>query len=126
MYCHKIFLLRATTTLALRALGWLNKSKGATFFFHGGTTKVAKNTQNDQEVPKSTQKYRKILKITHKNHKVHKSTKKYSKVHKSKGGPQVFLQGDHRSSKKYSKLPKKVPKSTQKYRKNTQNYSLVP
>ena len=59
---------------------------GPNIFFTGGTTKVAKNTQNDQKVPKSTQKYRKILKITHKYPKVPKSTKKYSKVHKSKGG----------------------------------------
>ena len=52
-------------------------------FFYRGTTKVAKNTQNEQKVPKSTQKYRKILKITHKYPKVPKSTQKYQKVLKS-------------------------------------------
>ena len=45
------------------------------FIATGGTTKVAKDTQNDQKVPKITQKYRKILKIT-----TLKFTLKYQKV----------------------------------------------
>ncbi len=71
----------------------IHESKGDhSFFFHRGTTKVAKNTQNDQNVPKSTQKYRKILKITHRYPKVPKSTEKYIKVRGDysffPGGPQ--------------------------------------
>ena len=71
--------------------------------------KVPKSIQNTQKYIKVRgtkdffQKHRKILKLTYKYPKVPKSTNKYSKVHRSKGGPQVFSQGDHKSSQKYSK-----------------------
>ena len=87
-----VFILIATPMLPLRALGWLNKSKGGPqLFYTGGTTKVGKNTQNDQKkypkVLKSTEKYPILLISTLKYPKVPKCTKK----HKSKGGGKGFF-----------------------------------
>ncbi len=63
---------------------------------------------------KSIEKYSKLLISTLKYPKVPKSTQKYIKVREIRG---FFTGGDHKSSQKHSKLPKKVLKSTE----NTQN-----